>query len=62
MHTFIIIRELFRYDLCIYVSLQNYICNQVHKWMGSLLGPQVDEFIPWGCLEIIKSKSGQAHY
>ena len=29
---------------------------------SNLLGPQVDEFIPQGCLEIIKSTSGQVHY
>ena len=35
--------ELFRYDMCMYAFLQNY----VHKWMNH----------PKGCLEIIKSTS-----
>ena len=39
-------RSLFRYDLCIYLSPQNYFYHKVHKWMNSFLGPQVDEFIP----------------
>ena len=31
------------------------------KRATSLLGPQVDMFIPWGCLEITKSTSGRVH-
>ena len=39
--------ELFRYDMCMYAFLQNY----VHKWMNH----------PKGCLEIIKSTSWRIH-
>jgi len=30
--------------------------------MNSLLGPQVDEFISWRWVNIIKSTSGRIHY
>ena len=52
--------------MCLYetTSMIKSTSGRVHP-MGmpsNLLGPQVDEFIPQGCLEIIKSTSGQVHY
>ena len=53
MHTFITIKGVIQIWLV-------YVCAS--KKLHLLLSPQMDKFILWGCLEVIKSTSGRIHY